>query len=73
MSSSTPAFEPLRITVVDSEACHFCEDAHRALATLAASYPLAVDTLTGEAPQEQVRRRTEHRLRREGGQPWVTC
>ena len=47
MSSSTPAFEPLRITVVDSEACHFCEDAHRALATLAASYPLAVDTLDG--------------------------
>ena len=31
MSSPTPAFEPVRITVVDSEACHFCEDAHRAL------------------------------------------
>lgn len=45
MSSPTPAFEPLRITVVDNEACHFCEDAQRALATLAASYPLAVDTV----------------------------
>ena len=45
MSSPTPASEPVRITVVESEACHFCEDAHRALATLAASYPLAVDTV----------------------------
>ena len=45
MSSATPAFEPVRITVVDSEACHFCEDAHRALAALAASYPLAVDNV----------------------------
>ena len=45
MSSSTPAVEPVRITVVESEACHFCEDAHRALEALAASYPLAVDTL----------------------------
>lgn len=44
MSSPTPAFEPVRITVVDSEACHFCEDAHRALTALAANYPLAVDT-----------------------------
>ena len=45
MSSSTPAVEPVRITVVESEACHFCEDADRALEVLAASYPLAVDTL----------------------------
>lgn len=45
MSSSTPAVEPVRITVVDSEACHFCEDAHRALAALAADYPLVVHTV----------------------------
>lgn len=45
MSSPTPAFEPVRITVVDSEACHFCEDAHRALTALAANYPLAVGTV----------------------------
>lgn len=45
MSSSTPAVEPVLITVVDSEACHFCEDAHRALTALAASYPLVVHTV----------------------------
>ncbi len=45
MSSSTPAVEPVRITVVESEACHFCEDADRALEAFAASYPVAVDTL----------------------------
>ena len=45
MSSPTPASEPVKIIVVDSEACHFCEDAHRALAALAASYPLAVDNV----------------------------
>lgn len=44
-SSRMPVFEPVRITVVDSEACHFCEDAHRALAALGANYPLAVDTV----------------------------
>jgi len=37
--------EPTRITVVESEACHFCEDAHRALAELAATYPLTVVTV----------------------------
>jgi hypothetical protein len=104
MSSPTPAFEPVRITVVDSEACHFCEDAHRALTALAANYPLAVDTVavrseagqalmarhrapmsplvllegtffsSGRLPRrKQVWRRTEHRRRGEGGQPWVTC
>ena len=45
MSPPTPASEPVRITVVDSEACHFCEDAHRALAALAASYPLDVNNV----------------------------
>ena len=40
----TPA-EAARITVVGSEACHFCEDAQRALTRLAESYLLAVDTV----------------------------
>nr|WRX71475.1 glutaredoxin [Actinomycetes bacterium] len=45
MPSPTPAVEPVRITVVASEACDFCVEAHRALAALAPSYPLAVDTV----------------------------
>ena len=36
---------PVRITVVESEACHFCDDARRVLAALSASYPLAVERL----------------------------
>jgi glutaredoxin len=43
--STEPTPEPARITVVESEACHFCEDAHRVLVELAASYPLDVETL----------------------------
>ena len=42
----TSAVEPTRVTVVESEGCHFCEDAHRALADLAASYPITVDTIS---------------------------
>ena len=45
MPVSAPAVEPVQITVVESEGCHFCGDAHRVLATLAASYPLRVDTV----------------------------
>lgn len=40
-----PTGEPARITVVESEACHFCEDAHLALAGLADDYPLTVETV----------------------------
>ena len=43
--STDPTPEPARITVVESEACHFCEDAHRALVELAASFPVHVETL----------------------------
>lgn len=52
----TPA-EPARITVVESEACHFCEDAQRALTDLGESYPLAVDTVDvrSEAGQRLMR------------------
>ena len=34
-----------RVTVVEAPACHFCADAHEALAELAARYPLVVDTV----------------------------
>ena len=36
---------PARVTVVESEACHFCADAHRVLADFAVDYPLEVDTV----------------------------
>jgi glutaredoxin len=52
-----PSREPAEITVVESEACHFCEDAHRALDALAACYPLVVETiaLRSEAGQRLMR------------------
>jgi glutaredoxin len=43
MSTHPTSAEPVRITVVQSEACHFCEDAQRPLTELAESYPLAAD------------------------------
>ncbi len=54
MPVSAPATKPVQITVVESTACHFCEDAHRVLATLATRYPLSIDTMdvrseTGQA------------------------
>jgi len=36
---------PALVTLVRSEACHFCADAHRVLADFAADYPLEVDTV----------------------------
>jgi glutaredoxin len=36
---------PALVTLVESEACHFCADAHRVLTDLAVDYPLAVDTV----------------------------
>ena len=45
MSTNPTLAEPARITVVENEACHFCEDAQRVLAELAGSYPLALDTV----------------------------
>lgn len=46
-----------RITLVESEACHFCDDARLALTELAVSYPLAVDTVDvrSEAGQRLMR------------------
>lgn len=40
-SAGTPA----QITVVESEACHFCADAQQVLTGLAATFPLTVDTV----------------------------
>lgn len=42
MSTHPMSPGPARITVVESEACHFCEDAHRTLAELAGRYPFAL-------------------------------
>lgn len=36
---------PARVTVVESEACHFCADARQVLADFAADYPLVVDAV----------------------------
>jgi hypothetical protein len=36
---------PAQITVVASEACHFCADAQHELTRLAATFPLTVDTV----------------------------
>jgi glutaredoxin len=57
MSTHQPSTEPARITVVESEACHFCDDARRALEQLADSYPLTVATVDvrSEAGQRLMR------------------
>lgn len=41
------------VTVVHTEACHFCEDALDALRGLAEEYPLRVSTVPGDSPQGQ--------------------
>jgi hypothetical protein len=45
MPASAPPIEPVQITVVESAACHFCEDAHQVLVALTARYPLIIDTV----------------------------
>ena len=45
MPLPVPAAEPVQITVVDSEACHFCADAHEVLEGFATSYPLTVESI----------------------------
>ena len=57
MSTHPTSAELARITVVESEACHFCEDAQRALTDLAGSYPLTVHTVDvrSEAGQRLMR------------------
>lgn len=41
------------ITLVHSPACHFCDDARRALADLAQEYPITVDLVDARDPQGQ--------------------
>lgn len=43
MSPSAPSAGPVQVTVVESEACHFCADAHEVLSGFAARYPITVD------------------------------
>lgn len=45
MPLPTPAAEPVQITLVESEACHFCADAHEVLEVFATSYPLTVESI----------------------------
>jgi alkyl hydroperoxide reductase subunit AhpF len=45
MPLPTPPPGPVQITVVESEACHFCADAHQALAVLAVRYPMSVESV----------------------------
>lgn len=45
MPLQPPTVEPVRVTVVESEACHFCIDAHDLLAVLATAFPLTVDAV----------------------------
>lgn len=45
-TNSTAAVAPTRVTVVESDACHFCDDAHSVLAGLAIDYPLTIDTVS---------------------------
>lgn len=57
MSIPQPSTTPAQITIVESEACHFCADAHRALSELAAGYRFAVQTVDvrSEAGQQLMR------------------
>ena len=44
-SDQGPAVRSAQITVVESEGCHFCAEAHSVLSELATRYPLAVETV----------------------------
>lgn len=40
---------PVRITVVEAQACHLCHDAKAVLAELAKDHPIVVDTVEAES------------------------
>jgi hypothetical protein len=42
----TAAETTTRVTVVESEACHFCDDARAVLADLTDRYPLTIETVS---------------------------
>lgn len=45
---------PVRLTVVESAACHFCADAQAVLAELADHFPLVVETIDVRSEAGQV-------------------
>ena len=45
--------EPVKVTVVTAEACHFCDDARAALAELAHAYPLAIHVIPAVGSEGQ--------------------
>ena len=47
----TGADGPAVVTVVSSPACHFCDDAHHALAELATEIPLHLDWVDAASPR----------------------
>lgn len=49
MPLQPPSLEPAHVTVVESEACHFCADARGVLGDLATRYPLVVETVDGRS------------------------
>lgn len=53
-ASPSPQRHLSRVTVVESPACHFCVDAHEALADLAVDYPLLVDTVDARTDAGQL-------------------
>ena len=42
---------PTNVTIVESEACHFCVDAHAALEQIALDHPLVVETVDVRSPR----------------------
>lgn len=54
---TTPGAETV-ITVVHSQACHFCEDAETALADLAREFPLHIDRIDAADPRGEALVRT---------------
>lgn len=44
---------PVGVTVVESGACHFCDDAHRVLEELGRTYPLCVEAVDVRSEEGQ--------------------
>ena len=51
MDSTPPAPDTVAVTVVQSPACHFCDDARAVLADLATEFPLTVEYLACTEPR----------------------
>lgn len=48
-----PVTAPVVVTIVHSPACHYCDDARRALAELETRYPLTVDLVPADGQRGQ--------------------